>query len=242
MQTIDFDQLQTDIVNGRNVYLTNYSDGEVVAMTNTGDSCPNIDGHEYFPELCAELLYTFQVPRVHKNYIYTLNLWHCSEEAKKEMLSHLFNTPSFAIYNATSLHCANCNGTIGRLIAQIRKDGVVIVGPKHLEGLPEQTVSFKDHIVVPDKNCYLDKKRIIEQTIESIKSKSPRFVTVSCSLMANLVLYELWRVFDDSICVLNFGSNWDPYVGVNSRGAYTSAERQQNLQRNISEANRICDL
>jgi hypothetical protein len=117
--------------------------------------------------------------------------------------------------NADVFHYASMANVMCPLIEQLKKLKVVVVGPQQMKLLP-----FASHFVpIPPTDAYYDRRRIIDQTARILrKQKGPIVVSVSAGWTANLLISELHPVFGHKASFVDFGSVWDPYVGVHSRG------------------------
>ena len=115
--------------------------------------------------------------------------------------------------NADVFHHASRDNTIGPLVQQLVDREVVVVGPEHMKRLP-----FTSHFVsIPQTDAYYERHRIIDQ-VADLLGGDPLVVSVSAGWTANLLISELYPSFGDKHTFIDFGSVWDPYVGVYSRG------------------------
>lgn len=115
--------------------------------------------------------------------------------------------------DADVFHHASLDNTIGPLVQQLSDREVVVVGPEHMRHL-----SFTSHFVqIPQTGAYYERRRIIDQ-VAALLDEDPIVVSVSAGWTANLLISELYPRFGDKHTFIDFGSVWDPYAGVYSRG------------------------
>ena len=95
------------------------------------------------------------------------------------------------------------------LIAALKKQRVVMVGPKWTMKLP----FAKGFVPVRSRNCWSDIEDIKAQLI-NIKNS---VVSFSAGPATKVLIHYLQPIIGKSCWLIDFGSIWDPYCGVNSR-------------------------
>lgn len=125
-------------------------------------------------------------------------------------------------------HRASGNGNLFPLIPYLQVADVGLIGPKHLEGIYGD-LNVKWHVVVDDTDCYVH----LEDYLAAIRSH-PRVKIYSFSAgpAAKVMIRRMHRVYTKFSFLIDFGSLWDVYCGVPSRG----------YQRKMSEKVIKCNL
>ncbi len=118
-------------------------------------------------------------------------------------------------FEADVFHHACRDNILAPMIRLLSERKVIVVGPPRMESLP-----FADEFVsIPKTDTYYEKQRIINQVADSIlRTSEPAVVSISAGWTANLLISELYPTFGNRHTFIDFGSVWDPYVGVFSRG------------------------
>ncbi len=207
-----------------------FGDGEWNAIFNVpGENC---DGHEYFPQLGERLRYA-----LNRNPKYYCGL---QPLAIKNMGNKIVNyikdnKLSMRWYNADVFHRAHNEAKLFPLIEQLRKMNVVIIGPSFLKDMSNDIFKIKHFVEIPIKNCFLDINRIKEEIFDYGKTKENQLYGFSASMATNVIIDE----FDSSLCknnwLIDFGSLWDMYVGVFSRGKYSKSKYDYLMKKNRGE-------
>ena len=92
---------------------------------------------------------------------------------------------------------------------------------------------YSHFIEVPPKNCYLDKDRIRADIAAWSKRKARRVSRFSASMAANVIIHELFPAMGATSWLIDFGSLWDCYVGVDSRGGKSKKYWDVLINQNI---------
>lgn len=117
-------------------------------------------------------------------------------------------------FDADAFHHACRDNELAPVIQLLLNRKVVVVGPKRMESLP-----FTSNFVpIPKTDTYYEKQRIINQVADILEESDQAIVSVSAGWTANLLISELYPAFGNRHTFIDFGSVWDPYVGVYSRG------------------------
>jgi hypothetical protein len=116
-------------------------------------------------------------------------------------------------FDADIFALASVENKLDPIIQALSGREVVVVGPKHMKKLP-----FASHFVpIPKTDTYYEKRRIIEQIEGILGDLEPSVIALSAGWTANLIIAEMHPTFGDKHTFIDFGSVWDPYVGVFSR-------------------------
>lgn len=112
-------------------------------------------------------------------------------------------------------HRASAKGELAPLIAALRDRGVILVGPDRISQLGLFPVA--SCVGVPLRNCHDDVTRVVDETVRSIDVHGTEpVVSVSASMSANVVVDCAHRARPHAT-VIDFGSLWEPYVGIANR-------------------------
>ena len=95
---------------------------------------------------------------------------------------------------------------------------VLIVGPPHMKKLRKNGLKYWGFVEVPPKNNYL----VLDETYRAILSKvegekEPLLISLSASMPAEILADRLYDRIGKQHTIIDFGSLWDPLVGVESR-------------------------
>ena len=74
-------------------------------------------------------------------------------------------------------------------------------------------------ILIPKRNCWLAYEYIKSAVIEWIfwHIEDNPIIMLSCGMMAEVLIDDLWEMFGTDITVLDMGSVFDPYCGLSTR-------------------------
>ena len=169
-----------------------FGDGEFACML--GKKGANCDGHEYYPDLGKALNKAWDEPR---GIIGTQRYG----QAIYPQFTHTG-------IDADILHKASIGEELGEFCMNLRHTDLIIVGPKHIEGL----MVWREFIEVPERNAWLQHDQILEQLRNMIQKWD--VVLYCCGMMAEVLI---WELYDKKIIQIDCGSVFDPYCGVKSR-------------------------
>lgn len=220
VDSLPFEWYVDKISSGEPFALSRYGDGEFNAIR--GEEGSNCDGHEYFPELGADLRHTLDKPHP-EPFIYGLQtlIYRRQYEEFKDSIGKYDHIPWV---DSGVFHTASIKGLLYPLIKILRSKSLLVVGPAHIEGFLEE-LNFAP---IPDKNCYEKYREIYFEA--AAKTFPVEVVAISASMAANVLVYDLWKDFYDKQ-IIDFGSLWDVFCGHPSR-AY-----QRNMSPEIKEKN-----
>jgi hypothetical protein len=190
-----------------------FGDGEWSAIL--GVRGANCDGHEYFPRLGADLRAAIID---NYNYFYSIQGRAIKYLGKgiRRFLSD--NNVKILWHDSDIFHRCDNAGILFPLIEQLRTMKTVVVGPSHLRALDKRVFKYAHFIEVPSKNCYLNKNAIHCAIKDWYKKEGPAVFCFSASMTANVLIHELFPLMGRASWLIDFGSLWDCYVGVDSRG------------------------
>lgn len=217
-QLIDFDVLSFDVIcekirSGINFSLARYGDGEFNAMLGVEGS--NCDGHEYNRDMGVKLCKTL---RKKPEYFCAIHQKGKLQEktikwlGNNEMLDYKF------ISNAV-FHCATRDGLFDQFWDALKHRKVVIVAPGYVK---RQTAVYASKFVeIPGSNTY-EHIAEIKSSLKDIDTTNTVFL-ICASMAAPLLVDWLYEKWGESGTFIDFGSSFDPVVGVKSRSFHKIA-------------------
>jgi hypothetical protein len=174
------------------------------------------DGHSYFPQMAVDLRlvlenrpeYMLGLPgEVQHFYGDNVKVWLGSKRLH-----------DLDWVDADVFHDASSQGRFDEMITALREaPALVMVGPPHLSKL-NKFLNYREFVTVPPKNCYLALKSMVRETL-AVSDHLPQgtVISISAGMPAKLMVDQLHRRLGKRHTVVDFGSVWDPYVGVCSR-------------------------
>jgi predicted O-methyltransferase YrrM len=108
-------------------------------------------------------------------------------------------------------------GKLYPLINQLRRRRIVYVGPDHLKDLDKTFFRIAQYVQVPKRNAILERDRIVPEIQQAVQNTGATIVGFSSGLHSKVFIDDIWRHFDGSITLIDFGSMWDGFFSVPSR-------------------------
>lgn len=210
-QLIDFERLSFDVIcekirSGEHFSLARYGDGEFNAIL--GVDGANCDGHSYYPEMGKELADTLR-----SSPQYCIGL-HQNAKIQKATLDWLVSESFSANFVSNAVfHCATRDGLFNQFWDALKGKRVVIVAPKYIRG--QTAVYASKFIEIPGIETYSRMKEITTE-LESFDF-TDSVCLICASMTAPLVVDYLYETYRDTATFIDFGSSFDPVVGVKSR-------------------------
>ena len=121
--------------------------------------------------------------------------------------------PSVIWHHGEVFHYASKRAELKPLINQLRKLRVGFIGPRHLRRL-NRFIDYEWFVEVSKRDCFSDYAEI---RTEILKQNVVDVYSFSAGPAAKLLIYELHQCLRGRSTLIDFGSMWDPYCGVNSR-------------------------
>jgi len=189
-----------------------YNDGELIAIIGQTPHKTNCDGHLYFPDMSNDLMsalvnydgneYYFLESFIHwYNLLPHINKILHTLKDRNDKLKFLHD--DFIRIS----HEQQPEKFIELMNLIMNKEKVVIIGPEYLSKLSKH-FSFK-HIVVPVKNCYLEKNRIISDIKSYNLLSDDHFYLFSASMATNVIIDAFKN--DNKNTYIDWGSVWDTF-------------------------------
>lgn len=190
-----------------------YGDGEWRAIL--GNKGRNCDGHEYFPEMAHQLRDALIHPGS-----YFFGMQNYAMRKLGRQLYHFIRKNGISItwHNSDVFHYASLAGELFPLISALRGKEVVMVGPSYLTSLPTDFFPVSHCITVPESNCFLAIDAIEKNILAYAKNHDNIVYAFSASMAANCMIHHLYPRIGASNWLIDFGSLWDCYINMDSRG------------------------
>jgi hypothetical protein len=211
--------------------LSRWGNGEFTCMNHPDPKAKNKSGHHYFPELSEELRAALlEASEQSGHYLGLQNLCYrkqdvfITDEVRKLNIQWAFGDV---------FHRASIKGVLFPLIEQLRKMPLVFVGPRRMKVFRKKLFpNIEHHIVVPLRDCWRDKKRIVDE-LEACDIEG--VYCFSASLLTDLLITHL-HPMKKSSWLINFGSLWDVYLGRNTR-RYHNQMSEETKRANLGIGN-----
>ena len=126
--------------------------------------------------------------------------------------------------NADMLHRASIKNNIEPFFKALSGRNTVMIGPGYLKGISKK-VKYQHFIEVLPVNCWQQKEYVIEEC-RKIRLKKPVF-SFSASMGANVMIDILHKELKGAT-LIDAGSVYDPYVGINKRGYHGDIIKREN--------------
>lgn len=209
---------------GEPVTYVRYGDGEFSALLGRdGETC---DGQPYTRELGMDLLRTLAQPR---GYLYALGP-RAAQGLGIDVEAFMRRRGLKIDWHDSEVFIdASTRGDLFPLVAALRKRRVLTVGPAHLRKHPAyDAVAF---VETPAKDAYRALRRLyLEVMREAYKAD---VICFSAGPVAKILIHDLSPHLGQSHSLLDLGSVFDWYAGVDSRGYMRrmDAETRERLRR-----------
>lgn len=208
---MDFDKYLKKIRNGEHFKYSRYNDGELIAVIGQSPTQANCDGHQYFPEMSAELRNALLNYKYSEDYVLeSFKFWYDLLPHVKMILDELKVQNPELTYMSDDFIRISHEQTPEKyieLLEVLKAKKITIVGPTYLGEL-DRFFKFT-HIKIPEKNCYLVKDKIIECVREIINKSNNNYILFSASMATNVII----DVFKNDLnnTYLDWGSVWDTF-------------------------------
>jgi hypothetical protein len=208
-----------------------FGDGEWNAIL--GKPGENCDGHAFFPELGADLR---EALVSHRPYLYGMQYRAIRDMGTAIRAFLVQSGVTVPWQDADVFQYANNEGTLFPLVKQLRSMKVVVIGPAYLRAMSDILFPCDHFIDIPPKNCYLSREDIERRIRACYENSGPAVFAFSASMTTNVLIHRLFPLMGSSSWLIDFGSLWDVYVGVKSRGEYAAKDWSLRIKKNLGEA------
>lgn len=182
-----------------------YGDGEWNALFQDTRQPSNCDGHLYYADMGARLKKI-----VESKPSYIMGLQPLSIQTRGLKINEVAEGVEWE--NSDCIHDASIGGYLDEMLGMLNKREVLLVGPPHLEA-QELMPNAAMHLVASE-NCW--NYYGIDLTAIKERIQGGEVILLCCSMMAEVMIDDLWHYRQD-ITVIDIGSVFDVFVGVNSR-------------------------
>lgn len=209
-----------------------YGDGEWNCIQ--GIKGANCDHHEYFPEMGKDLLKSIHTAKQFSPADYFIGIQNLAKRVNADIINSTFeDLPWLSSYcdphNSDVFHEASARGELPNILNALNTIPVVIIGPKRLRNLSKY-IPYVNFIEVPLVNCYLDKKRILEE-LKACPTKG--VYSFSSSMLTEPLIAELYLLKPESF-LIDFGSVWDILINEHTRSYHrTMSEDIKNKNKSV---------
>jgi hypothetical protein len=206
-----------------------FGDGEWNAIL--GKTGKNIDGHKYTKELGESLR---QCLSNVKKYYYGIQPFALTNLGRAIALYLDKHTISLNWHNASVFHDANIENRLAPFIQQLKNMDVTIIGPAYLRQLQQSVLQYIEFVEIPQVNCFESFNLIKEEVEKKGKERKGVVYLFSASMASNGLIHTLYDTLGPDNWLIDVGSLWDIYVGVNSRSVYENRDWTDIIKRNLA--------
>jgi hypothetical protein len=190
-----------------------WGDGEWRSLLNLRTASQNCDGHRFYPQMGLELRDVLSSKPTYRLGMQGLAVKLFGLRINKFLTQHLAH--DLAWYDADVFHRAAINKRLHEVITAVSTRKVLLVGPAHLKKVPLEVWKF---VEVPCRNAYLSLDSVFDAVVQSIEGQTePLLASVSMGMSAEILLHRLHKSYGSVHTMIDFGSLWDPLVGIKSR-------------------------
>jgi hypothetical protein len=205
-----------------------FGDGEWSAVL--GRNGKNCDGHDYLPELGNDLRRALLHPLP---YWYAMQGRAIKTDVREIRTFLVENNVCIEWHDSDVFHNANGTGKLYPFVQQLRTMNVVLVGPAYLRAIRSTVMEYTHFIEVPRNNCYTEKDRLFREILAYGRSSGPSVFAFSASMTANVLIHELHPALGAAHWLLDLGSLWDVYAGVQSRLYFNKGDWKKKAAKNL---------
>jgi hypothetical protein len=209
---------------GKPFAFSRWGNGEFACMKMIGPKHHNASGHQYFYECGQDLATSLRLAFAQQGH-------HVGLQGTCFRDPHIMPQWAQAMdavweYSDWMHHCSS-RAQMLPFIQALRKKKLLLVGPAYMKTL-SAILPIVAHVEIPRKNCWLDKHRVVQETLA--KAPKSNTIIISASLLADPLIVAIYPKVKQP--VLNCGSLWDPYVGHHTR-RYHRKMTKEVMDKNI---------
>ena len=215
----DSEQTYADILAklhaGEHFAISRWGDGEFSCLFGwPGENC---DGHEYYPDLGKRLRAIVEGAPA-----YMMGLQPFAVRMLGNRFTPKYRNPSgFEWVNADAFHDAAKTGRLGEFKSALACKEVLLVGPSYLRPLGWPMVT------IPVRDCWKTHEWTRGMILRRCRHRKPDVIVLCASMMANVLVDELWTDLGGDVTLIDVGSVFDPECGKYSR-RYQRKAREKN--------------
>lgn len=205
---------------GQNFTYSRFGDGEFNAIFGVkGENC---DKHQYFPDMGRELA---TILASKPPYEIGLLLDLKDQEYETKITTWLWDHgihPDNITYNYSGVfHIALKLGLMPEMFQALKDRRVLLVGPWHIMKIKDR-IDYELLIEVSPRNCWLDSDLVMSELDQQIRKNT--VVLFCASMAANVWIHRFWKMYKNSVTLIDLGSGIDPYCGVFQRSFHHKAK------------------
>ena len=137
----------------------------------------------------------------------------------------MVNAPRLVWHDGEVFARASRHGQLNPLVKAMRARHTIIVGPPWLKKL-----SLADELIpVRSHNCWQD----VDKIYRKLARKADSVISFSAGPAAKVLIWRLWPEIGKSCWLVDLGSVWDPYCGVQSRHYHKHVNKAM-IKRNMA--------
>lgn len=221
-----------NIRNHKPFSFSRWGDGEwnSVLGRKTGQNC---DGHMYYPQMGDDLKQVLINRPTYRLGMQPFAVRQFGDRITEWLIRYgLENLPWC---NADVFHRASIQKTLTSVIVELQRTKLIVVGPDNLKRL-KPILPYKKFVDVPPRNAYLSMERIMRDVLSAVDGLHEHAtVSISAGMPAKLLINELHTRLKGQHTLIDFGSVWDPFVGVTSRKYMRDPEHERTIREAISQ-------
>jgi hypothetical protein len=222
---------------GEHFTLGKFGDGELFClfkalgwMDKNKHGTVNADNHQYFQDMGMAIHETFINEKgyhklCHPDWFTGHGNGRDTHILFKRYINEFKITPPNMISAVNSIYADAEFGRLGPLKEQLEKMNYVIVSEGRKRKLPIKHIDF---VETPLINAWLEKDRIKDEMLEMVEKYDDVIFGISAGMGSLPIQDELYPIIGDKCTMISFGSIWDPFINVNSRG-YHKRYKNRNL-------------
>jgi len=137
-------------------------------------------------------------------------------------------------HDCTVLYKASKKGQLYPFVEALRglEVPIKVVGPERLAALDPRVFPIAQHIVIPGRNCWAMRERIIA---EALQKRNPVCYLLTAGPAAKVFAWSLFQRVGQHSWIIDCGSLWDPYVGKRTRTYHKGMLKNPAIiQRNLT--------
>ncbi|MCB0587207.1 MAG: hypothetical protein KDD06_18045 [Phaeodactylibacter sp.] len=212
----NFDGICLKVKAGEHFSFARYGDGEFLAIL--GAKGANCDNHAYFKDMGEQLAATLSRNPPYGLAIFTTEI-SVSADAYNWLEKNNLTGRKFS--RSDVFHLAIKYRTVERFFEVLNEKGFVLVGPAHLSRLTKKW-NITEFIEVPARDCWKYSSDVINQ-IEKM-NPTGKILCFAASMAANVWIDWLYQRYGTTCTLIDAGSVFDPFAGVNQRSFHRKAE------------------
>lgn len=226
----DFTYYVDRIRDGHHFTLTRWGDGEWATVL--GIEGMNCDGNTYFPDMGDRLKETLLKPHP---YPYHYGLVKIAREVYSSEIDFfcLKNNVQITWADGTVFVDAVRSARLYKLIQVLIDKKIVYVGPSTIRSLSAIDIDYATFIDVPMIDAWLQYYVILQMVEVAIENHNPDILGVSAGMLTEVLLYDLYDKFGDSLTMIDFGSLWDGFLGRKTRSYMRTDAWSRNRSLNL---------